>query len=429
MQAYFTLVRRTLQPLLGLIISEFFIWFGIPAVLTRALGPVQWGEYSVLSFLAMLPAIIIFGTSNEDGALARFLVESRNHGGERRIYSAILSLWITVSLAAILLVLLIAYPLCRAYEVPQLSRWLIVAALPTLVLMPMVNHFLAAIQGYQRVRRWALVRAGATVAVFAIVIVAKATGILGKLENALVILACGWLLALVLAMLGARPVVGRLWPDWPDRATLRMLLRALLPAQYAPVAGAAVLLLLPFLLARYYGPESVGYFMLGRNILIFQGLLHAAVMVPLLPEWAQFYEEHNSTALLNSYRAARMMLLVIGLCYAALFIIGGEGLVAFLFGDKMRPATPVIRTMVLCGPLLLLSWLNGSCIILAKKFRLLGYNNALWGIVVSLVSIMAIPRLGAVGAAWGWFAGYIAFWLTYVICLRPFFAKLRAWQN
>ena len=109
-------------------------------------------------------------------------------------------------------------------------------------------------------------------------------------------------------------------------------------------------MLLPYFLARSTGAVTVGYFAIARNVLLYLGLLHTAVMVPLLPEWAHLYEQKDGRALLKSYRDARNALFCMAFIYGAVFLIGREHLIGFIFGSAMKPATPAILTMLAAGP-------------------------------------------------------------------------------
>src|SRR3990172_1890600 len=91
--------KKSLYPLLGLIISETILLYGITPLLTRGLGPEDWGVYNILLSILILPMMFTFAISSEEGSMVRFIAEEQARDGDaRKIYSAMMWIWIAASI-------------------------------------------------------------------------------------------------------------------------------------------------------------------------------------------------------------------------------------------------------------------------------------------------------------------------------------------
>ena len=425
--SYRRLAGRVKYPVAALMISQTVLTFALTAVLTRVLGPLAFGEYAVILTAAGIFQLV--AAFPVESGLPKFLAETGRQDLPRlrAYYSAGLWLRLAAGLAGFAACLPLAGWQGRVYGVPGAAGAIVLAAAGQCLFAPGAGYFLACIQGMERPRRWATANLLNAALVFPLATLgAAAFGRWGQvgLQGAI---ALGWLACVALSGVLARGALGFLAPGRGGRRQMPGLAWFLLPMWVVPLAGFGALTLVKTALALRWGAVAVGHLEVALSLLRHMGFVYHACMIVLLPEWSRLYADQQGAELRRSLAEARGVLVGIALGYGALLALGGGWLVPRLFGADQAGAVPTVRVIGLVMPVMIAGWMASATNIVCGRTGNIGKANVIWFSLVVPVSLVLLPRLGALGVALGWLGAYCVFSWYYVSRARPFFGEIEGW--
>jgi len=204
-----------------------------------------------------------------------------------------------------------------------------------------------------------------------------------------------------------------------------------------PLAGFGARTIMKLLVASKWGATSLGYFEISLSLLGHLAVVYQACNIVLLPEWARLYAAARQGAhpggaaeaseLLTSLARARGVLLGIAVVYGAALVFGGQWVVPAIFGRDQAGAVPVVRVIGLVMPVMIAGWVASITNVVSNRTRNIGWANVVWFSVGVPLSLLLIPALGALGAAFSWLGAYLVFAWYYISRARPFYHEVEGW--
>lgn len=179
------------------------------------------------------------------------------------------------------------------------------------------------------------------------------------------------------------------WPDLVKKASPFTVFIFL-----SMVYGHVIILLLSI----FEGDYSTGVYGASWKIIVFFGVVPYSFGRALYPIFSQHY--HSSKKIMKkTYRHSLRYLLVFSLPLTLGLYIIGEDILQFIYRTEFSATVPVFRNIVWMLPFL---FMNGSLKMAlwgSDKTKDSTKNLALASLVLIVTAIIAIPRLGVVGAA------------------------------
>jgi O-antigen/teichoic acid export membrane protein len=384
-------------------------------VVARLLGAEGFGRYAAVMSLVALAQVA--AECGQEPVLVRLLAPL----GER-IPAALVqgALAMRVAFAAAAAALLLAI---GAAAFPTLGRApLLVAGLGLVAGSGMALR--AVFRTWHRLE-WLCVTAAANIATFALALVtARALG-LGT-AGAVAAWAAGQLGASVAALALARRRIA-IVPRWRTDVTTRIAGSGWALALNAFLLT-ATLRIGQLIVLRVDGPTAVGYLTAGSRLAEAFALLPESLMLMLLPVLSAYDATARDAQRRVSVRAVRSLGLlalpvVIALSIAAPWLLG------LLYGAGYAAGAPALRVLAWLAVLAASGTVFTNLLIARGHERLLLALNAFASVLTLGLSVLAVPRLGFVGAALATLAASVVSQIVLLVlpatradvaaCLRP----------
>ena len=367
-------------------------------IVARELGPGALGLYSVALVIATLLAdvpgagldLCAVRLSSRDG-----LANPPRARGVLLIAGLTKAAWGVIVAA---LALALADPVARLIGRPELALPLRFAAVAG-VAVGMTEYVLAALQAQERFRHILAVSLVAAALRLGPVVVLVLGGAL-TLPSALVAVAAG---AYGSAAVGAL-LAWRVWrgPVQRGREPARELFTLARWLVLATLIGAVSNSLDTVTLAQLAGPEATGMYTSGRSLALPLLLAGGAVGAVLLPRLSRL----ASSGELGS-QVRRTSLAVAG--GAALLAVGsvavGPALVPLVYGDRYAEAVVVFQLLALSYCVQIATWPALAVLLVLDRPDVIAALSFVGLCLMGVGYVVAVPRLGAVGAAWVGLAG------------------------
>jgi O-antigen/teichoic acid export membrane protein len=428
--AYRAVAAQAKYPVAAMLVSQTLAGPVTAAVLSRTLGSDRYGEFTLILTTIAGYSQLIAAFPVETG-LAKFLAEARQQRPEevRAWYAAGLCVRLAAGVLGLLVAVVTAGWLSRAYGLPEQAGAVVVAAISACLLTPLAMTLLACVQGMEQPARWSTGNLVNSVVVFALIFLgARAFGGIGQ-RGIFAYIALGWLAATVVCAVLARRALGFLLPARPRRKHLRVLLPYLLPMWIVPLAGFATRIILRSVLAAKCGRAPVGQFEIALTLLIHMGAIYQACMIVFIPVWTRLYVSRQGEELLRSTAQARGALLGVAMVYGAILVVGGRWLVPAIFGEDQVGAVPAVAVMGLTMPIMIAGWVASATNVVSNRTRNIGVANVIWFSLAIPLGIALTPSLGSLGTALAWMGAYCVFAWYYVSRARPFFREVEGWKT
>jgi O-antigen/teichoic acid export membrane protein len=166
------------------------------------------------------------------------------------------------------------------------------------------------------------------------------------------------------------------------------------------------------LLSKLVALEAFGYYVLAASVASALGFLVAPVAVAVLPRLTELVAKSEEKALIDTYHRASQWLAAIVIPAALVMAVFAEPILQAWTGDAglARQAAPMLALLVLgtmCNGLMNVPYLT------QLAYGWTGFAVRMNIVAVAFIVpaiILAVPRFGAVAAAWAWLAlnaGYV----------------------
>ena len=361
--------------------------------IARLLGPEAFGQYSyAVTFATLFASFADFGTSS---ILGRELTARRGRD-DRAFFGAFFLLRVASALALVLPALVVAY-----FLKPEIMGLLALAcmAIPVLAL----RFFEPIYQVYERpfdavppAVAGSLVYFGSTLAVLH-----AGGGVLALLAGYIGGNAVYGLLAWWLSRHAIRPLL-----RW-DGALIRRILQLALPIGVASVCASLNSRVGTLLLGELRTDHEVGIYNAAFRFLDVAAMGGVLLVTPLIPIFAQ-RAIGDRPGMARDYTALVEHLGVVAIPAALALPMLSPGIVRLCFGQEFAASAPVLNVLGFSAALIFFSLASSAANVALGVVRH-GYWVGILALAVNLsLSLLLIPRHGALGAAFGALAAEIS---------------------
>ena len=146
--------------------------------------------------------------------------------------------------------------------------------------------------------------------------------------------------------------------------------------------------------------SAVGYYNVSLNLILSVMLIAQSLALAIFPSIVKEYNSGRGS-IQNTVQRAMRFLLLLSLPMAIGGFILAELIIITLYGDEFREAIVPFKIMVWALPLMYLAEILGRAIIAMHLERREATYSAISALITIGLSLLLIPRLGVVGAAWG----------------------------
>jgi O-antigen/teichoic acid export membrane protein len=368
------------------------ISFAFTVLIVRHLGASAFGQYAAVAAFGTM--FLFIGDLGLSPYLVREVARLRDLPGSeqraRELFGAVLWLRVALSLAAVALMLLVAWLSGR----PLVMLGALAINAVSMVLYGVQGTSEAVLAGYERLD----ITAGARV-VYQIVFVtlggaalAVGTGYYGLLGATLAAV-------VVLTTICVRAAVslsGR--PGGPARASWPALLRASLPFGVVAFTLGLSYKFDSVLLNIFHGDAVTGYYNAAYGLVFSTVFLSNAINTALYPSLTR-QTAADPGAAPAVYGKVIGYLLMIGLPIAVGGSFLADRIVPFLYGDGYGPAIPALRLVIWVVPLMFLSEFLGYAVIIEGRERYVARSVLISTVVNVALNLALVPRFGLMAAA------------------------------
>ena len=230
----------------------------------------------------------------------------------------------------------------------------------------------------------------------------------GTLLGATTSLAVVWVLSLLFLDLplltSGRPGDSLRW-RWDGKAVAG-LVRISTPLALASGMVALSASIPRYFLDYFHGKEAVALFAVAMMPISLMGLFTGALSQAALPRASWYLQSGNLPSFHNLARKIAGVNVILGTCLVLIVVFAGPQLVRVLFTPEYEPAVPM---MVVLGAGVALSGLAtfGSTVLSAGRRFTLQLANVVIALAVQIPAcLLAVPLMGAPGAAWAEFSKF-----------------------
>lgn len=361
-------------------------------VITRVLGPVEFGYYAYVFSVAALFAVL--GQMGLDGLVVRELVEAKDSDRQATVMGTAGILRIVgYGIGAIIC-------LSAGVFLPgqtTIETWLFVTASLFVLLTPLPIIPKAWLESQSEARFGAMAGLAGTVlgAGAKIVMVLAGFGVIwvGAVQAATVLLVLCMVLPIYLWRGG--PPIRTLHFDW---AVAKEMLRE----SWQIFAGsilAIIYLKIDMVMLRWMsGPEEVGIYAVAARLSEVPYILAATIVTTIFPRLIELYKEGGPVY------AARLQTVFHVIAALALLAMGcvalvGPPVIGFAFGPEFTAAGPMLMVHILAMPFIYMRYVFSRWIIMERLAVFSIYSTGFGASVNVALNLMLIPAFGGMGAA------------------------------
>jgi O-antigen/teichoic acid export membrane protein len=405
--------RGTRQVLIGR--GVFFVSaYVVSAILTRQLGPTDYGTYGVIvSLLLWLERAV---TAEIPTATTKLMADGRHDPSQVEQSGRVVLLGSCVLFMGIGAAL--APYVADFMHIQDGSRLLRLAVLD-LPFFAIYMSYEGALHGYRRFGALATAQVAFAMARVATVVALFAIGF--SIGGALLAMVCSSLAICV--FLGARL---RLWGFRPERRTTIEIGRLAASMAMCMISSQVLLSLdlwsLQILWTR--GGDVIGYYIasvnLGRTLTIIPSAQGGVVFASVAWAWAG---ANGALALRHIREASRLALIISGGACVILGLNAGATL-ALLFSDAYAAGSAFLPLQLLGFGLFALLNVSMSALMAVGRQRLVSVVLTVAVPVVALSNYLLIPAIGPIGAALALVVGMAFVWVVFTVVARRQFGPL-----
>lgn len=174
------------------------------------------------------------------------------------------------------------------------------------------------------------------------------------------------------------------------------------------------------ILESFYGESVVGMYSVAVNLAqlwYFIPVFLGASVLPFLVRKRQESEDAYNKAL----RTVWTVLFYISIAIGAVFSLGSEYIVDFLYGEKFLEAAPILGVYIWCCIFVFHVSIRSRSMIIESMEKYIGIFSLMMGLLYVFLNFMLIPHLNAMGAA----LSSLISWAASVLIFPLFFKKTR----
>ena len=365
---------------------------------TRVLSPREYGAFALLIvFEGFLKPVFRWGL---DTAYVRFYYDQATEHG-RRTLAGTITIFLTVVNGVLLLCFLLA--------APAINQWLLdTDAYVTAFLLLVVNSFvsnvlflpLGLLRIQERAPRLAALnfsRALGTILLRILFVLVLRLSVLGLFMADLIatLVLLGWLGGTFRSMIELRF----------SMSSLRPLLRFGFPQLPHGLLSQTMALSDRFVLGLFFPLAQVGLYLIGATIastIKFFPVAFEAAWMPFAFDSMRRKDAPALFARMASYAFAVLVFLSLAVVTLA------DSAVRAMLPSTYHAATAVVPVLVLGIMIQSLSWFLGTSLNIAKQTRVYPLATGMGAATSLTATVLLVPRLGLMGAAWGVLAGQTA---------------------
>lgn len=374
--------------------------FAASLLLTRALGPFRWGEYSQVAWLISICSVI-FGCGFTYTA-TRFLAALRQPENSHEIQPfvrSISALQLSIVTAGSFLLYWMAPGLLR-FTGWRLDVGLLRAAAIGIVSFTMLQLGIALLRGFQKFQALFFLSVFSSIGILSAVLV---TIVRPSVKVLILSVAIGqfillpWLFRLVREQVEKHPRSRQFISPNFRRTIVRFTLLIFFTTLIDQVVWQRSEI---FFLARLQDTRQSGYYALGYTVSqLGIGTLPFALCGVLTPLFSSFSGPGYQTDLISTFKKAfRVLNFMIWPLSAGLFAIA-PALLSLLYGEEFLAATPILRLLILSTTIGIFSRPGASILHALNKPHILLLGSLLALPVDIILAWILVPRYSGIGAA------------------------------
>jgi len=374
----------------------------------RLLSPDDFGVLGI--FLALGATIAPFASLRLEVAVAKYTAEYAKTDPSRaeRFLGVATSIALGFGGSLSIAYFVLAGPIAAFYQKPILADMVRLSA-SVLLLGTLVTILQAAVQGFQEIRKLAVLMVSAqSLAIPTIFIFVSQLGLVGAAVSSAVLAAANFALSLIVARSVLRRGGIRIRPA-RDRETTRRLGRFTLPMLLGMALNRPAWLVVATVITLWLTYREYALFRVASSLYRVVLVLPAVLSVPLLPAIAEAYATQPADRTRTQLTLLLRITTILALPLALLMGLGATVWLGVLYGPAYAGAGMILFVLSFAA---LLDTLGSICentlIGTGRTWYVLGLN----GLQVSVLvggTIFLLPRLGVMGAAYATVLGALAY--------------------
>jgi len=208
----------------------------------------------------------------------------------------------------------------------------------------------------------------------------------------------------------------------PNYSNIKSILLLGLPLGFVSIINSLNTNIPRYFLENYYNIEQLGYFSAIAYILVVGNLFIRPVSLVTAPRIAQSFQVGNIKKYIRYTLLSLIIALILGVFIFIIIFIKGEFLLTIIYDNRYAKYSKIFNIMAIGSIIGFFTTFLNTSIVAAREFKIQPVINLITLSVTSLVSIMFIPTMGILGAA---YVTLIAFITQFLLSLMLFLYILK----
>lgn len=385
--------------------------------LGRALGPEQYGIFSVINAFVMINELILIKSVYD--TMSKFVAEKEE--ATHAIVRFMLKAMVITSFGLGGVYFLFSAQIASLMNDPGLAVYLKLVSF-IIPFSAISAVFLGALNGLRKFAQQALIFTLYYVARIVVVIVIVSAGF--SIKVVIIGLLASDILRLVMARLFYQPAGKEM--DFQSRHMLGFALQLTIISVFSALVTYIDLLAVKTFIRKNF---ETGLYSSALTIAKIPPFMIVPISVTLLPTISKYISEGDEAFAGRKIIQALRLLMMIVLPVAMVIMGSSERCITFLFGDEYAQASDSLKILLLGGIFLSIKVLMSSVIIAIGHPRFVVFMGLFSLLTEVLFLVLLIDRMGLEGAAIAsTITHFLGFLISYVYVTRRFMAKTFSWS-
>lgn len=208
----------------------------------------------------------------------------------------------------------------------------------------------------------------------------------------------------------------------PNYSNIKSILLLGLPLGFVSIINSLNTNIPRYFLENYYNIEQLGYFSAIAYILVVGNLFIRPVSLVTAPRIAQSFQVGNIKRYIRYTLLSLIIALILGVFIFIIIFIKGDFLLTIIYDNRYAKYSKIFNIMAIGSIIGFFTTFLNTSIVAAREFKIQPVINLITLSVTSLVSIMFVPTMGILGAA---YVTLIAFITQFLLSLMLFLYILK----